>query len=1148
MATDFARLEAEDRAARARAIDVSRSFLVQAPAGSGKTGLLIARVLALLAIVERPEKVLAMTFTRKAAAEMRERVLRALRDAAEATPVDAANQHEAMLRALAAAALARDATSGWNLLANPSRLRVVTIDALATGLTRQVPVTTGLGAPSAFVDDATALYQAAVRDALAESSVEDPHWRVFLAYLDNDAERVVALLAGMLARREQWLRLSTGQGGGDLRAWLESALQRETENGLLRVRALLPPDLRAELPVHQRYAAQALAVRLPEVAAILATMADDGGLPSAGAAKLEAWSGLADWLLVKGEPNWRRKLTVNNGFPAKDKGEGATQREAAKMAMESWLAKAGTVPGLAKALDAVRALPPTRFSDEAWAFVDATLALLPALAARLSLVFARRGEIDFAEATLRALAALGDAEEPEELLLAADLRYEHILIDEFQDTSASQVELLGRLTGGWEEGDGRTLFAVGDPMQSIYRFREADVRFFLEAQQAGRINQVPIEFLRLTRNFRSQRPVIDWVNAIFPTVLAPVSDPDRGEVAYDEVAATRESPSDPLPTVDVATDAEEEAALVVAHVARALDEGSRDIAILVRARTHLAAILPALRRGRVDYAAVDLESLAERLATRDLLTLIRALVQPHDRIAALALLRAPWCGLTLADLLAVTQARPTGALLDLLGEPMPPGEVSADGIARLSRLRDALQPALQTSGRTALAPRVRAAWLALGGPACAPAASDLAGSARLFALLARHERGGDLPAWDEFDAAAGRLFAAPATAAAAPVQVMTLHKAKGLEFDTVILPGLARRVSRSDDPPLRWKRRGGSADDARLLLAPMHARTGAGTTRDPVYRYLQGLDAEEGEAELGRLLYVGCTRAKRRLHLVAALSPEADSSAVGRQWKPPGSTSALARLWPMVEDTVATPPPPAPEADTTEVELPPALVRLPVDFAMPAPPSELELAPAAADLGPPMPAYDWAQATAAAIGTVAHRILAQFHRDGIGAWSPGRVDAEHGRILAELVREEVPVDASEAAVRSVQEVIERTLADDRGRWLFATAHDDAHSEWALAGVENGRIVHVSIDRSFVADGVRYIVDFKTGRHEGGDVDAFLAREVERYRPQLERYACLVRHIDARPIRLALFHPRVPGGWREWPAEVQPQATDDPEIR
>src|SRR4029079_1649863 len=120
--TDLDDQLARDTAHRTLALDVGQSFLVQAPAGSGKTELLIQRYLALLGVVDRPERVLAMTFTRKAAAEMRERIINALRTAADGEAPPAASDHEAKTRTLAAAALARDRAQGWELVAHPARL------------------------------------------------------------------------------------------------------------------------------------------------------------------------------------------------------------------------------------------------------------------------------------------------------------------------------------------------------------------------------------------------------------------------------------------------------------------------------------------------------------------------------------------------------------------------------------------------------------------------------------------------------------------------------------------------------------------------------------------------------------------------------------------------------------------------------------------------------------------------------------------------------------------------------------------------------------------------------------------------------------------------------------------------------------------
>jgi ATP-dependent exoDNAse (exonuclease V) beta subunit len=374
------------------------------------------------------------------------------------------------------------------------------------------------------------------------------------------------------------------------------------------------------------------------------------------------------------------------------------------------------------------------------------------------------------------------------------------------------------------------------------------------------------------------------------------------------------------------------------------------------------------------------------------------------------------------------------------------------------------------------------------------------------------------------------------------VQVMTLHKAKGLEFDAVILPGLDRGTQGGQAPLWRWKAR--EADGRRaLVVAPMRSRMGAEPAAGPVYEWLQRLDTLEAAAELGRLLYVGATRARAQLHLVAVgrVDTRADARDAPR-WRRPGKGSALERLWNALAHRVGLPvaaPEDALVEDTGEASsddaVPAAapLMRLSPDWRWPSLPPALGVAAATAAAPVAPPAFDWAEATAAAIGTVAHRLLAQIGREGLDAWSAERVAREAPRIRADLALARVASPEREAALLRVTAAIERTLADPRGRWLFAPGHGERRTEWELAGVDGGQIVHVALDHTFVAEDVRWIVDYKTGTHEGGSVEDFLARETERYRPQLERYARLVRSLDARPIRLALYYPLVAGGFRSF---------------
>ena len=180
-----------DAQVRETALDGSRSFVVQAPAGSGKTGLLIQRYLRLLADVEDPEEIIAITFTRKAAAEMRDRVLDALAAAGAApAPVKedggAANPHQQTTLALARAVVERDAQKGWSLYAQPARMRILTIDALCRAIATQMPWLSRLGGDAQIVDDPSPLYRQAARDVVALLH-EDTPWS------ENNVDQVCLL-------------------------------------------------------------------------------------------------------------------------------------------------------------------------------------------------------------------------------------------------------------------------------------------------------------------------------------------------------------------------------------------------------------------------------------------------------------------------------------------------------------------------------------------------------------------------------------------------------------------------------------------------------------------------------------------------------------------------------------------------------------------------------------------------------------------------------------------------------------------------------------------------------------------------------------------------------------------------------------------
>ncbi len=256
----------------------------------------------------------------------------------------------------------------------------------------------------------------------------------------------------------------------------------------------------------------------------------------------EAIADLAQWqavagLLLTGSGTLRKTVDKRLGFPA-DK-EFAEQ----KKAMLDLLAELRGVAGLEEALAMLVKLPQPELSDGEWATVECFSRLLRLAAGQLWLAFQEAGEVDFIEIAARAGLALGDDEAPTDLAQALDYRIRHLLVDEFQDTSPSQVGLIEKLTRGWMPDDGRTLFVVGDPMQSIYRFRKADVGLFLRVRERG-IGDIRLGHLRLFRNNRSYPGIVDWVNAAFPSIFPADDSPEAGAVRYAESAATRPSRED----------------------------------------------------------------------------------------------------------------------------------------------------------------------------------------------------------------------------------------------------------------------------------------------------------------------------------------------------------------------------------------------------------------------------------------------------------------------------------------------------------------------------------------------------------------------------------------------------------------------------
>ena len=1103
-----------DALAREEALDLSRHVLTMAPAGSGKTGLLVLRLLRALAVAEEPEQVVAITFTNKAAAEIRHRAIDLLRQARDGA--DSVDPHLAVALTSARAALARDAERDWQLLDQPERLRATTIDAFCAQLAAQMPLLSGLGGRVGVAEDAWPLYREAVMRLIAElddGELDPPDREALqrvLRLADNRIDRLLPALCELLARREQWLPQAAGRIDGEAD---EAALLRAlVETGLQRFSAALAPGVRSELAdLLREGSAQA---ELLSWAAFLR------GWPAAEAANLPLYRRLAAQLVTQ-TGDLRSPKGVN-----KTTGYGPSQPHTVRM--KALLETLAGDEALAAAAATVLQLPDADYPDALLALRRALLRVMRRLAAHLHLVFGERGQTDFTQIALSARAALRPDGGYGDALLAADHQIRHLLVDEMQDTSDLQLGLLRELTQGWQAGDGRSLFLVGDPQQSIYAFRKAEVRLFLDLWQQQRLGELPLHCVQLSANFRSDGAVVEWFNRAFTAIFPREADASLGIVPFAASVAQRGANADGRNGVTIVAmnaDAEAQAAELAAEAAARLIAGG-SVAILGRARTHLAPVIRALQARGLSPACQDIDPLATQPAVRDYIALARALWQPADRLHWAVVLRAPFVGLSWADLVVLSHG--------LTGMPWPQriavraddSALSRDGRDRLMRLQTLLAQTSEPAAlRADLAERTEALWYGLNGPGCI-GPGELADVQAAMRLLRTHARDGGIDDLEALDRSQDRLYAQPR---AGQIQVMTVHKAKGLEFDHVLLVGAARKP-RAEDQPLWHLRHVGTAPQSGELLVPKPPD--ALPVDDPAWRlyaYVHGEHSLARAHEALRLLYVAVTRARRSLQIYVC----ADRDAQGVPKFGAGSFAAL--LAPVIAADFM--PMESPAAPQSGVDLQaPRAPRLPLDQRLPQdaagyrPQETRMLRPSEAVLNA---VEDRREAGAAVddveaqlIGTLYHQALERIAEDGLAAWDD-RGLTRRNALAAGFRRLGLPAPQVAAAVDRVLDLVTRTLDSTDGRWLLAPK-PWARNEYHLAGYRDGRWVAAVIDRCFEdEDGTLWIVDYKAAARPLATeaAAAYMETVSARYREQLRQYAGLLAEL--RPgarIRTALYLP------------------------
>jgi len=1100
-----------DQEERLKALDPRCSWIVQAPAGSGKTELLVGRFLTVLAQVQEPEEVLAITFTRKAASEMQARVMGALKTNSD----------------LAQKVLKQDLIRGWKLLENPGRLRISTIDSLCASLTAMLPMTARFGENFQVTEQAYLLYEKAVENllqGLKEDLFFNQALRSCLLYLDNRLDKFKDLLVQMLSKRSMWLDIiSRANSEHEWEVLLQKSLNSVIQESLENLQGEWPEDLGDDLWAMCDFS----------VGADLCVRPDREGV----GASLKDFKSLADLLLT--DKNQLRKKV--------DKRQGFLPKTPEKAQMESLLEQLESSPnysGFIEQLIRIRILP-SENSLSPQGLIQDLIQVLKAAVAYLKITFQSEKTVDFDEISLTALEALGAEDAPTDIMLRLDHQISHLLVDEYQDTSQLQYRLFSSMVRGWQKDDGRTVFLVGDPMQSIYKFRQADVGLFLKTIDQG-LGPVKLNFIQLKMNFRSSPEIIDWINQSFEILFPKSKEGLFGAVTYAKswspvVGADLCVRPNGAGVKTILKTSSDLLGLELAQEILNYQEKypTRKIALLVRSRNHLDSALQALAKFNIAYQGVEIQRLSTRSVILDCLNLTYAIFDLEDRLSWMALLRSPVFGFELKDLLLMgSQVPPLQSDYSDLSE-----QLSGHAQARLKLLMPIIQEVLIAKHRENLNSLIKKLWVSLGFLDYLKNLNqleDIENAERYFDCLKKIKPRHQLPKREVLEKLLENLFAKSLNTQVNPIEIMTVHKSKGLEFDHVFI-FMPNKTARALDKPLFLFQDRMDAHTGRheLLIAPH--RSHQEKQDSPLYQFLYALEKEKENHEAIRLLYVAVTRAKFNLTLLGEieLSPEGEI-------KKPKSGSSLSWFWPVLNQDFSVPGSVSGSSviDSAGCRLSPCGRDRPegdaegqrgdlnalennfvfkrlnknskspwvlnhgiatpdkegVIFNHPEPP-ELNLEPKI-------------------LGTIAHRYL-----EKLSLINPL---PENINFLEKNIVQDCEFSGAlepEVMAQKIIKACDYLLSSERGRWILNPDHEGAYSELALWDLERER--EFIIDRTFIDthQKTRFIIDYKFSEPRS---DQELKQELELYTPQLRNYEKLIKNLDQDkyPIKLLLIFPLV----------------------
>lgn len=1033
---------------RQSALDL-KSKLVKAPAGSGKTALLTNYYLKALSVVEHPFQICAITFTRKACREMAGRISDSLNRVADG--FIPSNEFERENYKLAKAALANSERRGWNLEGNNNLLHISTIDAFCQSvLVNQIGEESML-TNTKVANDPAGIYEFAVKETLDLYSHPE-HGRAIqnlMAHFGNNINRVQNLLVEMLASRDRWIP-TIFSGRRDTRQQLELKRKEFVQTVLDDDFAILK---RYELDI--QFLVEQLDIENSELSCLVRN-----GFKKLLVDNKAAILALCDLFLTR-TGSAKKRFGKNEGIPASVKGgarvELVDRLKTIAVCIHAPLCK-------------FRSLPDYRFKETEWGLLDAAFEVMPLTLANLKIAFDVFGEVDFIEIAMSATTALNSDDDNcvTNRAMNTGQQLRHLLVDEFQDVNDIQVSMLKHILEQWEDTDGKSLFLVGDAMQSLYGFRGSNVNIMMRVEDEGIGNQ-SMQTLELKTNFRSSVGVVDWINRVFKEAFPQSNNLVEGACPYREsVALHNDDDLNPVEIHGFASDPDgvNEARYIVDIIENVQqDDPTKSIAVLGRTRSSLSNIINELNiRNTIQRQDIDLHKVSKEPIAILAIALARIFIDDMDKIAWVTLLNSGLCGLSLETIEQVFagQKDPYEALLrDELKNKLKLEEWS-----RFSYFIDAVNDSFDLKHRKDTSAILRGLWLKLHGGSLAKSIRCQSNVDLVFDIFKYQDLNLLSLAW--LERKLDKLYSKQGEIredGIIPVKIMTIHQSKGLEFDVVIIPSMHRRGGTSKGNLVQWS---DSGDCSQVSALACSEEIGV-KSDDAYHKFLAKLQRQREYQELVRLVYVATTRAIKKVYMTGSVKLK------GCQVCSPVKGSMFSVISHAMQNELVLH---ERTHESRQADVLPVLNVINVDGNDYLPERHTLAAYRGRNHEKVLHGgFRWERPVLRKETIVLQRVVEQINRDGIELWDEQRINEYGAVILSHLKEQSIEQEYLISAVIRIKSKL-KSLLQSRTFQRIATTHvkDDVGLDLAMNINRKTHFLH--IDRAFIdSDNRVHVIDW-----------------------------------------------------------------------